>query len=100
MAKEYIANKELLRSIWQKIIIEMIGDKWESQEYSLGYKPKTEVIYDVGFNYFVGKMVGKRAQKFGKASGVVGKRYKDYMAGSDVCMIMNGLQFKSSCFKR
>ncbi len=55
VAKEYIANKELLRSIWQKIIIEMIGDKWESQEYSLGYKPKTKAIYDVGFNYFVGK---------------------------------------------
>lgn len=54
-AKEYIANKELFKSVWQKIIIEMIGDKWESQEYSLGYKPKTDTLYDVGFNYFVGK---------------------------------------------
>ena len=55
VAKEYIANKESARSVWQKIIIEMIGDKWESQEYSLGYKPKAEPVYDVGFNYFVGK---------------------------------------------
>lgn len=41
IAKEYIANKESVRSVWQKIIVEMIGCKWSEQEYSLGYKPKT-----------------------------------------------------------
>ena len=33
----------------------MIGCEWSQQEYSLGYKPKSEAVYDVGFNYFVGK---------------------------------------------
>jgi len=55
VAKSYIAEKDFRRSIWQEIIIKMIGSEWTSQEYDLGYKPKSEVTYDIGFNYFVGK---------------------------------------------
>ncbi|MFC1704338.1 glycosyltransferase family 9 protein [Candidatus Omnitrophota bacterium] len=56
VAKEYIQDKteKGQRNIWQKIIIEMIGAQWKKQEYSLGYKPKTEEKCDVGFNYYVG----------------------------------------------
>ena len=55
IAKDYITGKNHKKDIWQKIILEMIGCKWEKQEYSLGYKPKTNVEFDVGFNYHVGK---------------------------------------------
>ena len=40
--------------IWQEVLIEMVGGKWEEQPYILGYKPKTQEIHDVGFNYKVG----------------------------------------------
>ena len=50
----YIQNKnEENRSndYWQKVLIEMIGEKWSGQEYILGYKPKTTPIYDFGLNF-------------------------------------------------
>lgn len=50
--KDRIAKGE--RGIWQKIMVEMIGVDWQSQEYSLGYQPRSTEIYDVGFNYYVG----------------------------------------------
>jgi heptosyltransferase II len=54
-AKKYIEEKlSGKREIWQKIIVEMIGESWSGQEYNLGYKPKSEEIYDIGLNYKVG----------------------------------------------
>ena len=50
----YIQNKNIEKKTndyWQKVLIEMIGEKWTGQEYVLGYKPKTTVIYDIGLNY-------------------------------------------------
>ena len=50
----YIQNKnseKKTNDYWQKVLIEMIGEKWTGQEYVLGYKPKTTVIYDIGLNY-------------------------------------------------
>ena len=60
IAKQYIANKENTRSHWQEIFSSMLGLEWKKQEYSLGYKPTSEEIYDVGLNYKVGtKWPGK-----------------------------------------
>lgn len=39
---------------WQKLLMEIIGAPWEGQEYVLGYRPKSEVAHDVGFNHIVG----------------------------------------------
>jgi heptosyltransferase-2 len=55
IAKDYIKNKDLHKTVWQKVIIEMIGEEWLGQKYSLGYKPTTKEEYDVGFNFNVGK---------------------------------------------
>ena len=33
----------------------MVGAKWQGEGCILGYKPKSKVIYDIGFNYDVGK---------------------------------------------
>lgn len=39
---------------WQKILMETIGAEWSGQEYILGYRPKTQEMFDVGFNHAVG----------------------------------------------
>lgn len=47
--------------IWQEVLIEMVGGKWENQPYILGYKPKSKEINDVGFNYKVGPKFPNKA---------------------------------------
>lgn len=40
---------------WQEALLGMIGETWQKEGYILGYKPNSKEIYDVGFNYDVGK---------------------------------------------
>ncbi|WP_035587188.1 glycosyltransferase family 9 protein [Hippea jasoniae] len=51
---DYINNKSAKKDYWQKILIEHLGLEWKKQRYSLGYKPKTKEVFDVGLNYKVG----------------------------------------------
>lgn len=46
--------KRAHKGSWQQMLLEVVGAKWEGQEYILGYKPKTDVVYDVGLNWAVG----------------------------------------------
>lgn len=40
---------------WQDALASMIGKRWTGkEEYILGYKPRSEVKYDIGFNWVVG----------------------------------------------
>lgn len=39
----------------QELLFEMVGKKWQGEEYILGYKPKTKERYDVGLNTRVGQ---------------------------------------------
>jgi heptosyltransferase-2 len=39
---------------WQKIISELMSKQWDRQPYILGYKPKSKMKYDIGFNWTVG----------------------------------------------
>lgn len=39
---------------FQELLFEMVGEKFNGEEYILGYKPKTKEIYDLGFNTKVG----------------------------------------------
>lgn len=48
------AKKQNIRLL-QDILYEMVGKKWNSEEYILGYQPKTEIKYDVGLNTIVGQ---------------------------------------------
>lgn len=52
----YIENKKsnALKGYWQQVLIEMMGIAWTGQPYMVGYQPKTEETYDIGFNYEVG----------------------------------------------
>jgi len=46
--------KRTYRGSWQESLLQIVGAKWEGQEYLLGYKPKTQVQYDIGLNWAVG----------------------------------------------
>lgn len=46
--------KRVHKDSWQESLLEVIGAKWEGQEYILGYQPKSKEIYDVGLNWAVG----------------------------------------------
>jgi len=60
-ADEILANSDdaTLRKTstkpWISMLYEMLGKKWQGEEYILGYKPKTNVEYDIGFNLKTGK---------------------------------------------
>jgi len=54
---DYIRDKgstKSYRAPWQQNLIEMLGLEWKEQPYVLGYKPASEVCYDVGLNHMVG----------------------------------------------
>ncbi len=36
---------------WQDILANSIDKKWNKEPYVLGYKPKSQVVYDLGFNW-------------------------------------------------
>lgn len=50
-----IADRKRNKYCWQKILAEIIGERWSGQEYILGYQPKSKKIYDVGFNWTTSK---------------------------------------------
>ncbi len=42
------------KDCWQKILAEALGKEWNGEGYILGYKPKSEIKYDIGLNWTVG----------------------------------------------
>ncbi len=52
---ESIENRKKNRVCWQKILAEVIGKKWKGDTYTLGYQPKSEEKYDIGFNWTTSK---------------------------------------------
>ncbi len=71
-------KKENIR-FWQDALASMIGKKWiEKEEYMLGYKPRSGVKYDIGFNWVAGeKWPNKTWPKnhWKKLEGLLKKRY-------------------------
>lgn len=47
-------KKENQRTV-QELLFEMVGQKWQGEEYILGYRPKTKVVYDIGLNTLIGQ---------------------------------------------
>lgn len=52
----YIAKKksDTPKGYWQQVLIEMMGADWKGQPYIIGYQPKSQATFDIGFNYEVG----------------------------------------------
>lgn len=47
-------EKRESRKYWQQALAEMVGRKWEKEEYVLGYHPKSQIMFDIGFNWVAG----------------------------------------------
>lgn len=54
---DYIETKksDKLKCAWQQVMVELLGGvKWNGQKYIIGYKPKSNLTFDVGLNHQVG----------------------------------------------
>ncbi|MDP1729516.1 MAG: glycosyltransferase family 9 protein [archaeon] len=47
-------RKKQNQRTFQELMFEMVGEKFNSEELILGYKPRTEIKYDLGFNTLAG----------------------------------------------
>jgi len=39
------------KNCWQDILAQSTGNRFKGESYILGYKPKSKIVYDVGFNW-------------------------------------------------
>ncbi|MDD5328409.1 MAG: glycosyltransferase family 9 protein [Sulfuricella sp.] len=39
---------------WSEILYEMLGHHYDGQPYVLGYRPRSGIVHDVGFNHLIG----------------------------------------------
>ena len=53
--------KKLQDKCWVEFLFEMLGSKWQGEDYILGYRPKTLPKYDLGFNTHVGQLLPLKA---------------------------------------
>lgn len=55
-----IEKKRKNTRYWQEILAEAIGEKWQGERYVLGYKPRSEIKYDIGFNWATSNKWGNK----------------------------------------
>ena len=53
--------KKLNNRAWAELLFQMLGATWRGESYILGYRPKTETQYDIGFNTHVGTLLPVKA---------------------------------------
>ncbi|HHL38957.1 MAG TPA: glycosyltransferase family 9 protein [Deltaproteobacteria bacterium] len=73
--RDKIAN----RKYWEAILFEMVGSKWRGETPILGYRPRSRIKYDVGFNHHVGEkwpIKAWPAEKWKELERLMGDRYK------------------------
>lgn len=39
---------------WEEVLFSMVGEKWQGEIPTLGYRPRSKVKFDIGFNHNVG----------------------------------------------
>jgi len=49
-----VDKKRNRNTCWQEGLFEMVESQWKDEDYILGYNPKSEEKFDIGFNYQVG----------------------------------------------
>lgn len=40
---------------WEDVLFDMVGAKWDGEIPTIGYRPRSKVKYDIGFNHHVGE---------------------------------------------
>lgn len=66
------------RDCWQVILAETIGREWKGEGYVLGYRPNSEVRYDIGFNWTTGSKWTNKSwprSSWEALEGLLGSRY-------------------------
>ncbi len=74
-----IEKKRRDTSFWQERLYEMVNAKWNGEEYIIGYKPKSEITYDIGFNHQVGNKWSSKSWPMDcwkKLEQIIGNKYK------------------------
>jgi heptosyltransferase-2 len=82
---DYINQKrigKISNDCWQKSLIELLGLTWKEQKYSLGYKPKSQIKYDIGLNFQVGKKWPEKAMTMNKWEDLSSKLDKELLTYS------------------
>lgn len=46
-----VSRRRENRDCWQKMLAQALEKDWNGEHYILGYKPKSEICYDIGFNW-------------------------------------------------
>ena len=46
-----VSQRKKNKDYWQTILAESLGKAWQGEEYILGYKPKKNQSFDIGFNW-------------------------------------------------
>lgn len=70
--------KKNTKKYWEEVLFEMVGEKWQGEDCILGYKPKSSAVYDIGFNYDVGKTWPNKAwptEYWKELEGLIGNEY-------------------------
>lgn len=73
-----IEKKKNRTAYWQEGLFEMVGAEWNGEEYVFGYKPKSEISYDIGFNHQVGNkwpLKGWPMEHWKKLEGLINGDY-------------------------
>ncbi len=63
---------------WQEALLQIVGARWEGQEYVLGYRPQTAERWDVGLNWAVGSKWPNKAwprSRWEELEGLLRGRY-------------------------
>lgn len=53
--------KKEIKKLSQELLFELVGAKWNKEEYVLGYNPQSKEVYDIGLNTKVGIKFPKKA---------------------------------------
>jgi len=87
---------------WQESLLQIVGARWEGQEYLLGYRPQSEEAFDVGLNWAVGPKWPNKAwplERWEELKGLLAGRYRysmqqgmdnlrDYMDWINSCRLL------------
>ncbi len=92
--------KKKHKKYWQEALFEMLGFKWQNENYILGYKPKSKIKFDIGFNWLVGsKWTNNKAwskENWIELEKLIEKKYSiDWQRGVD--NIYDYIEWINSC---
>lgn len=94
--------KKLNNRSWVEVLHSIVGEEWHGDSFVLGYRPRSEVQYDLGFNVQVGSLMPEKAwpmENWHRLETLTSGRYtwtyqqhpddlKDYMDWINTCRLL------------